>query len=157
MGNTDPNNTKAGKQIRGQASPSSRWKSSVRDILARQPSQLDGSDTTTPLITTPMIALDHSSTTTQSAGHNVAFNQVINRSNGSICINYKNRAQNQEETLTKSSRKLKSCRVSLLRKGSSSTVETLFSTPTNPTSSWYQSREFLQENPAPPISLKKEA
>ncbi|KZV53066.1 hypothetical protein F511_03979 [Dorcoceras hygrometricum] len=62
----------------------------------------------------------------------------------------------EKKLLPKSSRKLKSYRVSLLPKGSSSTAETLFSTPTNPTSSWYQSREFLHENPAPPISLKKE-
>ncbi|KZV41851.1 hypothetical protein F511_29051 [Dorcoceras hygrometricum] len=38
------------------------------------------SDTTNQSVTTPMIALDISGTTTQSASHNVALNQVINQS-----------------------------------------------------------------------------
>ncbi|KZV35582.1 hypothetical protein F511_32748 [Dorcoceras hygrometricum] len=38
------------------------------------------SDTTNQSVTTPMIALDFSGTTTQSASHNVALNQVINQS-----------------------------------------------------------------------------
>ncbi|KZV30266.1 hypothetical protein F511_39922 [Dorcoceras hygrometricum] len=57
-------------------------KSSVRDhrgpsanITARW-----YSDTTTQSVTTPMIALDLSGTTNQSAGHDVALNQVINQS-----------------------------------------------------------------------------
>ncbi|KZV27657.1 hypothetical protein F511_43140 [Dorcoceras hygrometricum] len=59
MGNTDPNNTKAGKQIREPVSPS----------------QLGGRHSNL-VVTTPMIALDFSSTTHQSASHNVAFNQI---------------------------------------------------------------------------------
>ncbi|KZV25659.1 hypothetical protein F511_17802 [Dorcoceras hygrometricum] len=38
------------------------------------------SDTTSQSVTTPMIVLDFSGTTTQSASHNVALNQVINQS-----------------------------------------------------------------------------
>ncbi|KZV44952.1 hypothetical protein F511_28840 [Dorcoceras hygrometricum] len=56
MGNADPNNTKAGKQIRGSVNPS----------------QLGGRHSD-PIVTTPMIALDFSGTTTQSASHNVAL------------------------------------------------------------------------------------
>ncbi|KZV45427.1 peroxisome biogenesis protein 1 [Dorcoceras hygrometricum] len=56
MGNADPNNTKAGKQIRGSVNPS----------------QLGGRHSN-PIVTTPMIALDFSGTTTQSASHNVAL------------------------------------------------------------------------------------
>ncbi|KZV16416.1 phytosulfokine receptor 1-like [Dorcoceras hygrometricum] len=96
VGNADPNNTKAGKQIRDQASLDqrinwqiksleplyhaqqvSRWKSSVRDlqglsthhssVVFRQNNQS---------VTTPMIALDFSGTTNQSASHNVALKQL---------------------------------------------------------------------------------
>ncbi|KZV35328.1 28 kDa ribonucleoprotein, chloroplastic [Dorcoceras hygrometricum] len=43
------------------------------------PSQLGGRHSN-PVVTTPMIALDFLGMTHQSAGHNVAFNQVINQS-----------------------------------------------------------------------------
>ncbi|KZV28551.1 hypothetical protein F511_34173 [Dorcoceras hygrometricum] len=71
MGNTDPNNTKAGKEIREPVSPS----------------QLGGRHSN-PVVTTPMIALDFSGTTHQSASHNVAFNRVINQS---VRLNIKRR------------------------------------------------------------------
>ncbi|KZV31282.1 hypothetical protein F511_41657 [Dorcoceras hygrometricum] len=95
VGNADPTNTKAGKQIRGQASLDqrinwqikslkplyhaqqvSRWKSSVRDIQG--PSTHHSSVVfrhNNQSITTPMIALDFSGTTNQSASHNVALKQ----------------------------------------------------------------------------------
>ncbi|KZV39512.1 hypothetical protein F511_19511 [Dorcoceras hygrometricum] len=60
MDNTDPNNTKAGKEIREPVSPS----------------QLGGRHSN-PIVTTPMIALDFSGTTHLSANHNVAFNQNL--------------------------------------------------------------------------------
>ncbi|KZV54871.1 Binding isoform 2 [Dorcoceras hygrometricum] len=56
MGNADPNKTKAGKQVRGQASLGGRHSN--------------------PVVTTPTIALDFSGTTQQSASHNVAPNQI---------------------------------------------------------------------------------
>ncbi|KZT76887.1 putative protein S-acyltransferase 19-like [Dorcoceras hygrometricum] len=94
MGNIDPNNTKAGKEIRDQCI---NWqiisvslytrtvyqpeKSSVRDLQSPpvSPSQLGGRHSN-PVVTTPMIALDFSGTTHQSASHNVAFNRIINQS-----------------------------------------------------------------------------
>ncbi|KZV17682.1 hypothetical protein F511_18140 [Dorcoceras hygrometricum] len=63
MDNTDPNNTKEGKEIRGPVSPS----------------QLGGRHSN-PAVTTPMIALDFSGTTHRSASHNVALNQDIKQS-----------------------------------------------------------------------------
>ncbi|KZV15533.1 hypothetical protein F511_02694 [Dorcoceras hygrometricum] len=97
MDNTDPNNTKVGKEIRGQASLDQciNWQSSQsasipawcinrgnhRSVIfrARQPITARGRHSN-PVVTTPMIALDFSGTTHQSASHNVAFNQVINQS-----------------------------------------------------------------------------
>ncbi|KZV45077.1 hypothetical protein F511_25017 [Dorcoceras hygrometricum] len=51
------------------AQPISRWKSSVRDH--RGPSAHHSSVVDTPVVTTPMIALDISGTTHQSASHNI--------------------------------------------------------------------------------------
>ncbi|KZV50550.1 hypothetical protein F511_14209 [Dorcoceras hygrometricum] len=73
MGNTDPNNIKAGKEIRGQASVRRAIKTANHPV---SPSQLGGRHSN-PIVTTPMIALDFSGTTHQSASHNVAFNQNI--------------------------------------------------------------------------------
>ncbi|KZV54018.1 hypothetical protein F511_37531 [Dorcoceras hygrometricum] len=51
-----------------------------RSVIFRAlPSQLDGRHSN-PVVTTPMIALDFSGTTHQSASRNVAFNHVINQS-----------------------------------------------------------------------------
>ncbi|KZV38731.1 hypothetical protein F511_19529 [Dorcoceras hygrometricum] len=50
-------------------------KSSVRDLQPVSPSQLGGRHSNL-VVTTPMIALDFSGTTHQSASHNVAFNQA---------------------------------------------------------------------------------
>ncbi|KZV40501.1 hypothetical protein F511_12483 [Dorcoceras hygrometricum] len=50
--------------------------SETRSVI---PSQLDGRHSN-PVVTTPMIALDFSGTTTQSASHNVALNQFVNHS-----------------------------------------------------------------------------
>ncbi|KZV52435.1 hypothetical protein F511_34310 [Dorcoceras hygrometricum] len=61
MGNTDPNNIKSGKRIRGPSAITARWYS----------------DTTNQSITTPMIALDLSRMTHLSAGHNVALSQIL--------------------------------------------------------------------------------
>ncbi|KZV34159.1 hypothetical protein F511_40295 [Dorcoceras hygrometricum] len=63
VGNTDPKDTKAGKEIRGPISPS-----------------LLGGRNSNPAVTTPMIALDFSGTTHLSANHNVALNRDINQS-----------------------------------------------------------------------------
>ncbi|KZV40292.1 hypothetical protein F511_33508 [Dorcoceras hygrometricum] len=103
MDNTDPNNTKAGKEIKGQASVRRAIKQlimhmlyfnamkcmkAIKDRIARPvcqlenqlnpviPSQLGGRHSN-PVVTTPMIALDFSGTTHQSASHNVAFNQLF--------------------------------------------------------------------------------
>ncbi|KZV50697.1 cell division cycle 20.2, cofactor of APC complex-like [Dorcoceras hygrometricum] len=74
MGNTDPNNTKAGNRIRVYQP----GKSPVRDLQARQPSQLDGFQTKLiSWFTTPMIALYLSGMTHLSAGHNVALSQLL--------------------------------------------------------------------------------
>ncbi|KZV48243.1 hypothetical protein F511_43730 [Dorcoceras hygrometricum] len=66
-------------------------KSSVRDH--RSPSTHHSS---VVFSTTPMIELDHSSTTTKSSGHNVALNQVMNQSVNQaqdVCMNAKNSYQ----------------------------------------------------------------
>ncbi|KZV44509.1 hypothetical protein F511_24258 [Dorcoceras hygrometricum] len=84
MGNTDPNNTKAGKEIRGQASVRRAIKianhaiinamkcmRAIKDRISRPVYQL-AKHLNQPLY-------PHG-TTHQSANHNVAFNQVINQS-----------------------------------------------------------------------------
>ncbi|KZV41784.1 hypothetical protein F511_37956 [Dorcoceras hygrometricum] len=100
MDNIDPNNTKVGKEIRGQASLDQciNWQTisieplyharcinrgNHRSVIfeARQPITARwSSDTTNQSVTTPMIALDFSGTTPQSASHNVALNRIINQS-----------------------------------------------------------------------------
>ncbi|KZV18222.1 recQ-mediated genome instability protein 1 [Dorcoceras hygrometricum] len=54
-------------------------KESDSETRSVNPSQLGGRHSN-PVVTTPMIALDFSGTTTQSASHNVALNQVVNQS-----------------------------------------------------------------------------
>ncbi|KZV42375.1 hypothetical protein F511_40604 [Dorcoceras hygrometricum] len=93
MGNADPNNTKAGRQTLGQASLDQQvdWQSyrsslytthsksaggNHRSVIFRTHQPITArwsSDTTSQSVTTPMIALDFSGTTAQSASHNVAL------------------------------------------------------------------------------------
>ncbi|KZV17655.1 mediator-associated protein 1-like [Dorcoceras hygrometricum] len=54
-------------------------KESDSETRSVNPSQL-GVRHSNPVVTTLMIALDFSGTTTQSASHNVALNQVVNQS-----------------------------------------------------------------------------
>ncbi|KZV18596.1 hypothetical protein F511_41375 [Dorcoceras hygrometricum] len=129
MGNADPNNTKAGKQIRGSVNPS----------------QLGGRHSN-PVVTTPMIALDFSGTTTQSASHNVA----LISGHRSVC-----QAQyNSRKSLPKSRNQLKNYRVPLDRE---------FEQLRDPlqgrstASTGYQSKEQVSGIPAPPKSLKSSA
>ncbi|KZV43028.1 putative pectinesterase/pectinesterase inhibitor 33-like [Dorcoceras hygrometricum] len=83
VGNTDPNNTKQEKkyEVKPQYEEPSKQLIMQHDInqcyemQPVSPSQLGGRHSN-PVVTTPMIALDFSGTTHQSASHNVAFNQI---------------------------------------------------------------------------------
>ncbi|KZV42858.1 hypothetical protein F511_26775 [Dorcoceras hygrometricum] len=94
MGNTDPNNTKAGKQIRGQASVRKAIKTAnhetcynqclkcmraIKDRIARPVDQL-ANNLSQPLYPHGVSTGEIIGTTHQSANHNVDFNQVIDQS-----------------------------------------------------------------------------
>ncbi|KZV16956.1 hypothetical protein F511_19742 [Dorcoceras hygrometricum] len=72
-------------------------KESDSETRSVNPSQLGGRYSN-PVVTTPMIALDFSGTTTQSASHNVALNQVVNQSvNQAQDVCFRNEEEYQQE------------------------------------------------------------
>ncbi|KZV17430.1 formin-like protein 5 [Dorcoceras hygrometricum] len=158
VGNTDPNNTKAGKQIRGLASTSV-------------------STGTSSQITTPMIALDFSGTTHQSASHNVAFNQVINQSfnqardispgmanlkpsltgyDNSVAKKLKLNFKTEENTYPKAYTN-RGTLGKISQKASKEQALRVSSNPRFQSPKWYQSVEKLKRSSAPPISFKTTA
>ncbi|KZV58179.1 hypothetical protein F511_35900 [Dorcoceras hygrometricum] len=89
MGNTDPNNTK--QENKYEVKPHKSAGGNHRSMIFRVHDPITArwsSDTTNQSVTTPMIALDFSGTTNQSASHNVALKQVIKSicQSGSRCM-----------------------------------------------------------------------
>ncbi|KZV55571.1 hypothetical protein F511_12677 [Dorcoceras hygrometricum] len=132
-------------------------KSSVRDH--RGPSAYITarwySETTTQSVTTPMIALDLSGTTNQSAGHNVALNQELRTHGLSITDSSWLQQPRQEVSKAATTQENQNSKITKLHKlGSHSAIlsQVEFTPP-----SWYQSKEQLKENPASPISFKTTA
>ncbi|KZV50047.1 hypothetical protein F511_34063 [Dorcoceras hygrometricum] len=158
--NTTRNEDEGDSSLRRTSPVKAISKSRIPDNEPVSPSQLGGRHSN-PIVTTPMIVLDFSGTTHQSASHNVAFNQVINQSF--------NQAQdispgmaNLKPSLTghnNSARRTLTHKLTLTeersgkisQKASNEQALRVSSNPRFQSPNWYQSVEKLKRSSAPPI------
>ncbi|KZV32749.1 hypothetical protein F511_31459 [Dorcoceras hygrometricum] len=138
MGNTDPNNTKAGKRIRGPSAITARW----------------SSDTTNQSVTTPMIALDLSGTKHLSASHNVALSQstyIMPQNTNTLMLKAVNKSSTRTSALkfylnrSYTGTETSICSIGFLA-GLNNYSRNYLKSPEEPKNAWVRSLEKLRTN-----------